>query len=56
MNEDTFEQFEINAEMVGDLAGYMKESDKIVLQSFDGNPINIELPKMYTLRLLTLKT
>jgi elongation factor P len=49
MNEDSFEQFEISAEMVGDLAGYMKESDKIILQSFDGNPITIELPKNVSL-------
>lgn len=45
MNEDTFEQFEITSEMVGDNAGYLKEGDKVILQSFDGRPINVELPK-----------
>lgn len=45
MNPDTFEQFEIPAELVGDGAGYMKESDTISLQFFDGRPINVELPK-----------
>ena len=45
MNEETFEQFEINAEMIGDGAGYLKEGDTVVLQSFDGTPINVELPK-----------
>jgi elongation factor P len=45
MNEDTFEQFEITSEMVGDNVGYLKEGDKVILQSFDGKPINVELPK-----------
>lgn len=45
MNPDTFEQFEIPADLVGDSAGYMKESDTISLQFFEGRPINVELPK-----------
>ena len=45
MNEDTFEQFEIDADLVGDGAGYLKEGDKVTLQFFDGRAINVELPK-----------
>jgi elongation factor P len=45
MNEESFAQFEITAEMVGDGAGYMKEGDRVILQSFDDKPINVELPK-----------
>lgn len=45
MNEETFEQFEINADLIGDGAGYLKEGDKVQLQFFDGRPINAELPK-----------
>jgi len=45
MNEETFEQFEINADLVGDGAGYLKEGDHVNLQFFDGSPINVELPK-----------
>lgn len=45
MNNDTFEQFEIDAELVGDGAGYLKEGDNVTLQSFDGRAINVELPK-----------
>jgi len=45
MNPETFEQFEIPADLVGDNAGYMKESDTIALQFFEGRPINVELPK-----------
>lgn len=50
MNEETFEQFEITSEMVGDGAGYLKEGDKVILQSFDGKPINVELPKNVPLK------
>lgn len=45
MNPDSFEQFEIAAEMVGDGAGYMKEGDTVSLQFFDERVINVELPK-----------
>lgn len=45
MNEDSFEQFEVSADLVGDNAGYMKEGDSVQLQFFDGRPISVELPK-----------
>lgn len=45
MNQDSFEQFEISADMMGDGAGYIKEGDIVQLQFFNGQPINVELPK-----------
>ncbi len=45
MNEESFDQFEISAELVGDYAGYMKEGDTVQLQFFDERAINVELPK-----------
>jgi elongation factor P len=45
MNQDSFEQFEVNAEMVGDGSLYLKEGDVVQLQFFDDAPINVELPK-----------
>jgi elongation factor P len=45
MNPETFEQFDVSSELVGDGAGYMKEGDTISLQFFEGRPINVELPK-----------
>lgn len=51
MNGDTFEQFEVSAELVGDGAGYIKEGDENVqLQFFDERPINVELPKNVPLK------
>lgn len=45
MDEDTFEQFEVPAGLVGDSAALMKESDRVTVQLFDGRPISVELPK-----------
>ena len=45
MNEDTFEQFEVPADLLGDGAGYLKEGDRVQLQFFDGRPISVDLPK-----------
>ena len=50
MNDVTFEQFEVPADMVGENAGLMKEGDKVTLMLFDGRPINVELPKNVPLK------
>jgi len=52
MNGDTFDQFEVNADLVGDGAGYLKEGDVVELQFFDGRPINVELPKNVPLKVV----
>lgn len=50
MNGDTFEQFEVPADLVGEGVGFMKEGDVVQLQFFDGKPINVELPKNVPLK------
>ena len=45
MDESTFEQYEVEADIVGDYAGFIKEGDKVQVQKFNGNVINIEMPK-----------
>lgn len=45
MNQESFEQFEVSADLVGEGSGYIKEGDSIQLQFFDGRPITVELPK-----------
>lgn len=45
MNQETFEQFEVAADLVGDGAGYIKEGDMVQLQFFEGRPITVELSK-----------
>jgi elongation factor P len=50
MNEDTFEQFEVSSDLVGDGAGYIKEGDRVTLQFFDGRAISVDLPKNVPLK------
>jgi elongation factor P len=45
MDETTFEQFEIAADIVGDAAGYLKEGDKVQVQLFNGVVISVEMAK-----------
>jgi len=45
MNEETYEQFEVSSDVIGDYAGYLKEGDAVNLQLFNGNVINVEMPK-----------
>lgn len=45
MDNDTYEQIEVSADLVGDYAGYLKEGDIVKAQTFEGQVINIELPK-----------
>lgn len=52
MNEETFAQFEVSADLVGDGAGYLKEGDRLQLQFFDSTPINVELPKNVPLKVV----
>lgn len=50
MDEGTYEQFELPADVVGDQAGFMKEGDRVQAQLFDGRVISIELPKNVPLK------
>lgn len=50
MDEVNYEQFELPADDMTDLAGYMKEGDKVQAQLFDNRVINIELPKNVPLK------
>lgn len=45
MDPESFEQFEVSSDVIGDSSGYLKEGENITLQLFNGNITNIELPK-----------
>lgn len=45
MDPESFEQFQIDTETMGDASDYLKEGDDVTLQFFDGRVINVELPK-----------
>lgn len=45
MDPESFEQFSVPAEIADSATNYLKEGDSIGLQFFDGQVINLELPK-----------
>ena len=45
MDPETFEQYELMAEMVGDAKDFMKDGDEMEIQFYNGTPINLVLPK-----------
>ena len=45
MDPESFEQFELAADVVDSAKDYLKEGDMLTLQFFDGRVINVELPK-----------
>lgn len=44
MDLETFEQFMLDEGAVGDAAKYMKENDQVDILTYDGEPIDLELP------------
>jgi elongation factor P len=45
MNGETYHQFEVSADLVGEGSGYLKEGDIVSLQFYNDRPITVELPK-----------
>lgn len=45
MDPETFEQFQLGADIVDSAASYLKEGDELSLQFFGDRVINVELPK-----------
>ncbi|MDO4611281.1 MAG: elongation factor P [Candidatus Saccharibacteria bacterium] len=45
MDPETFEQYELGNDMVGDMKDFMKDGDEMEIQFYNGTPINLVLPK-----------
>lgn len=45
MDNVSYEQFELKEDIIGGLAGYMKEGDSVKAMLLDGIAVSIELPK-----------
>lgn len=50
MDPESYEQYELSADMMEYKAGYVKEGDNVSAQFFNGQIINIELPKNVPLK------
>ena len=51
MNQVSFEQFEVSADLIGDSSGYIKDGDVVQLQFFNNKPISLDLPKNVALKI-----
>ena len=51
MDPDTFEQIQISEDLLGEQAQWLQENMSCAVQSFDGNPVVIELPAKVTLQI-----
>lgn len=45
MDPESFEQFELDGNLVGDAKDFMKDGDEMEIQFYNGTPINLVLPK-----------
>ncbi len=45
MDANTYEQLPINAEILGDQAPFLQEGMKVQIESYEGEPLNVELPQ-----------
>ena len=52
MDTETYDQIEVDKDMLGESTGYLKDGDIVKAQIFDGRIINIELPKNVFLKVV----
>ncbi|MDD4151387.1 MAG: elongation factor P [Candidatus Gracilibacteria bacterium] len=52
MNKDTYDQVSLTDKVVGDAKLFLTEGDKVVLQEYNGLPINITLEPSVTLEVI----
>lgn len=45
MDQESYEQFELSLDGMGDMVGYMLEGDNVKAMLLDGNAVSVELPK-----------
>ena len=52
MDVDTFEQFPLSKEQLGDAVNYMLENETIDLLTYQGQPVDVEIPITVNLRIV----
>lgn len=52
MESVSFEQFQINLEMIEDAIKYLKEGEDTIVTRYEGRPIGIELPPKVSLKVI----
>ena len=51
MDINSYEQETINRDLIGDQAAYLQEGMNIIVESFEGSPIGVELPETVILEI-----
>ena len=44
MNKETFEQIPVQKDIIGEQAAFLQENMEVVIESFEGSPLSVELP------------
>ena len=52
MDEQTFEQIMVDRELVGDAAGFLQDGMKVIISSYEGTPVGVELPQTVVLQIV----
>jgi len=52
MDNESYDQFSLSKEVLGDSVNYLKEGTEVSVLNFNSNPINIELPVKMTLEVV----
>ena len=50
MEMDTFEQFEVSRELLGESLGYLTAGSKVIVLLYESKPIGVELPNNVNLK------
>lgn len=51
MDSETYDQINIEADMLGDQAAFLQDGMKVTVESFEGRPIGVSLPEQVTLEI-----
>jgi len=52
MDKESYEQVTIPGDLIGEGKAFLQDGMEVVVQSFEGSPISIELPQTVTLRIV----
>jgi elongation factor P len=51
MDEQTYEQVSVDRTLIGEAAGFLQDGMKVIISSYEGTPVGVELPQTVTLRI-----
>jgi len=52
MDQETFDQYTVKKDMIGDAAAFLQDGMICKVQTFEGSPISVELPQTVTLEVV----